>query len=220
MKGGLTLTGYRYSVYTRAVRMALALKGVEHVSRECDPFDQEQADVLRRLHPFGRVPVLEHGGFHLWETQAILDYVDAGFPGPALTPKTAKAKARMRQVMSIADSYTYWPLVRQVFSEGIWAERFGDGRDQNAFDAGLSAAPRVLDALDRIADEGLVLTYPPTLADCHLWQMIDCFCMVPEGAELIDKRPAFACWGKQMRTNPAALSTFPDLETSVPGGDA
>ncbi len=28
------------------------------------------------LHPFGRVPVLEHDGFKLYETQAILRYLD------------------------------------------------------------------------------------------------------------------------------------------------
>ena len=34
-------------------------------------------------HPFGRVPVLEHDGFSLYESQAILRYLDRVLPTPA-----------------------------------------------------------------------------------------------------------------------------------------
>ena len=44
------------------------------------------------LHPFGRVPVLEHDGFRLYETQAILRYLDRVLPQPALTPSDVQAR--------------------------------------------------------------------------------------------------------------------------------
>ena len=47
------------------------------------------------LHPFGRVPVLEHDGFWLYETQAILRYLDRVLPKPPLTPDDAKRAARI-----------------------------------------------------------------------------------------------------------------------------
>ena len=50
-------------------------------------------------HPFGRVPVLDHGGFRLYETQAILRYLDRVLPMPALTPADPKAAGRMDQLM-------------------------------------------------------------------------------------------------------------------------
>ena len=53
-------------------------------------------------HPFGRVPVLEHDGFSLYETQAILRYLDRIVPAPALSPSDAKRLARMDQVMMVA----------------------------------------------------------------------------------------------------------------------
>ena len=38
------------------------------------------------LHPFGRVPALQHDDFVLYETNAIAAYIDDVFPGPKLTP--------------------------------------------------------------------------------------------------------------------------------------
>ena len=58
-------------------------------------------------HPFGRVPVLDHGGFLLYETQAILRYLDRLLPSPPLTPAAPKAAGRMDQVMNICDWYLF-----------------------------------------------------------------------------------------------------------------
>ena len=41
-------------------------------------------------HPFGRVPVLEHDAFSLYESQAILRSLDRVLPTPALTPVDPK----------------------------------------------------------------------------------------------------------------------------------
>jgi len=59
------------------------------------------------LHPFGRVPVLEHNGFRLYETQAILRYLDRVLPEPSLTPPDVKRAARMDQAMNVNDWYLF-----------------------------------------------------------------------------------------------------------------
>ncbi len=211
------LTGFRFSVYTRAAKMALAAKGVACLVEECNPFDEKDAAHLLSLHPFGRVPALEHDGFCLYETQAILDYVDAVFDGPALTPDGVQARARMRQVMSIADSYLYWPLVRQAFSHAVFRPLMGEEGDEDQVEHGLEAAPRVLDALEEIAQEGLVLVPDQLcLASCHLWPMLDYFRMIPEGAGMLSARPALARWSAWIADTQAAKDTKPDL----PEGEA
>ena len=100
----LHLTGFADSVYTRAVRICLAEKGVSYEYVEVNPFSEEGQTALAGQHPFGRVPVLRHAGFELYETVAILGYLDEVFEGPKLIPDDAKARARMRQVMSITDA--------------------------------------------------------------------------------------------------------------------
>jgi glutathione S-transferase len=44
-----------------------------------------------KLHPFGRMPVVEHNGFTLYETQAILRYTLTFFPVSPLFPPTFSA---------------------------------------------------------------------------------------------------------------------------------
>jgi glutathione S-transferase len=58
-------------------------------------------------HPFGKIPAFEHAGFRLYEAGAITRYVDEAFPGPPLQPAEPQARARMNQIISIADSYAY-----------------------------------------------------------------------------------------------------------------
>jgi len=210
----MILTGYRYSVYTRSVHMALLARGLRYTYRELDPFDPAQAGRLQTLHPFGRVPVLEDDGFRLWETQAILDHVSALGTGASLLPEGARGRARMRQVMGIADSYVYGPLVRQAVSHAIFLlqEDADSDRALTIIAAGLSDAPRVMGALDEIACEGHVLVPGRlTLADCHLWPMLDYVRMIPEGREIMDARPALARWAAAMKVHPVATHTRPEL---------
>ncbi|MEM8850534.1 MAG: glutathione S-transferase N-terminal domain-containing protein [Pseudomonadota bacterium] len=93
MMAPVTLHGYRFSVYHRIARMALAEKSVAYAVAHVDPFDPALPATWLRMHPFGRVPVLAHGDFHLYETVAITRYIDAAFPGPRLTPAPANALA-------------------------------------------------------------------------------------------------------------------------------
>ena len=54
-----------------------------------------RTDAHLALHPFGRMPVLDHDGFKLYETQAILRYVADAFPGEPLVPRDVRRRARM-----------------------------------------------------------------------------------------------------------------------------
>jgi glutathione S-transferase len=45
------------------------------------PGESKSPEYLK-LHPFGRMPVIEDDGFWLYETQAILRYIDGIFPEP------------------------------------------------------------------------------------------------------------------------------------------
>ena len=88
------LHGYRYSVYNRVARLALLSKNVKHETIEVNPF-AELSEAYLMLHPFGRVPVLTHGAFKLFETSAITRYVDRAFKGRSLQPEGAAALARL-----------------------------------------------------------------------------------------------------------------------------
>src|ERR1700687_5224583 len=79
----ITIHGVPGSPYVRSALLGLEEKGVSYRLAVMARGENKSPAHLER-HPFGRIPVLEHGDFRLYETQAILRYVDAGFPGPPL----------------------------------------------------------------------------------------------------------------------------------------
>ncbi|SFJ29191.1 glutathione S-transferase family protein [Jannaschia pohangensis] len=205
---GVVLIGYGPSVYTRAVRLALLARGVTFDWRPVDPFDPGGA--AGAYHPFGRVPVLDHGAVRIYETRAILTYVEQAFGGDE--PADALTRARAAQVGSIADSYAYWPLVRQVFVEGVGAARRGDAPDAAALAEGMASAPRVLDALEEIAAEGRVLTgIGPGMSDWHLFPMIDLFRRFAPAARMLAERKHLAAWVESLSRLAIVQQTDPDL---------
>ena len=81
------LYGTEESVYTRMVRLVLLAKKVEFALIEADPFEggslPEDYDLR---HPFKRIPAFEMDGVRLYETDAIVHYIDAVIQRPKLTP--------------------------------------------------------------------------------------------------------------------------------------
>lgn len=157
---------------------------------EVNPFAEDIPASYLAMHPFKRVPALTHAGFVLYETGAITRYVDEAFEGPKLQPVEPRERARCNQIMSIVDSYAYWPLVRQVFSHGFFRPRMSRPVDESEFQRGLEAAPRVLAALERTAGEGPCLCGNQlSLADIHLAPMVGYFVLADEGRALLQKYP-------------------------------
>jgi len=79
------------------VRIALALKGVEHdgVSVDLRSGDQRSADYKAR-NPQGFVPMLEVDGLKLTQSLAIITYLEATRPEPPLLPASAADQAHVR----------------------------------------------------------------------------------------------------------------------------
>jgi len=94
------------SPYARAVLATLEEKGAPWRLVPLAPGDQKRGAHLKR-QPFGKMPVLEHDGFALSETQAILRYLDRILPAPSLTPADPRTAARMDQVMNVNDCYLF-----------------------------------------------------------------------------------------------------------------
>lgn len=206
------LYGYHYSVYVRVVRLALLEKGVAWQHVEIDPFAKEiPADYLA-MNPFGRVPTLRHGDFTLYETTAITRYIDEAFDGLPLQPSHPRDRARAAQIVAIADSYAYWPLVRQVYSHRVFRPAEGVAADEHIVEEGLASAPKVLTAIEALLDEGPFLCgVALSLADVHLAPMIACFNAAPDGAAMLARFPKLSKWWQAMRRRPALAQTDPGL---------
>lgn len=196
MSAGVTLFGARYSVYVRAVLMALETKGVAYQLEPVDIFtEDETVRVYRKLHPFGRIPAFRHGDFTLYETAAINRYVDEAFAGPPLQPATAQDRARMVQIMSMTDAYGYRPLVWDIYVERIGNPADGKPSDEAVIASALPKARIYLQALDDLkGDKAFLAERFPTLADFHVAPVFGYFLEAPEGREMMAAFPRLVQW--------------------------
>ncbi|BAY61613.1 glutathione S-transferase domain-containing protein [Calothrix brevissima NIES-22] len=88
---------------SRRVWITLLEKGLEFELVEVNLDGEQLKPEFLAMNPFHHVPVLEDEGFHIVESIAILDYLEAKYPAPAMLPKDAKdlAIARMVQMVTI-----------------------------------------------------------------------------------------------------------------------
>ncbi len=206
------LHGYQYSVYAWIARLALCEKDVSFNWVEIDPFADNVSAAYLGLHPFKRVPVLCHDSFVVYETCAICRYVDEAFDGPKLQRSLATERARTGQIISIIDSYGYWPLVRQVYSHDIFRPRMGRDRDESEIQKGLRAAPQVLAAVEKLVVGGDFLTGDGlSLADIHLAPMIGYFTRSPRGKALLEQYDRLSEWWAVMSRRQTFETTQPKL---------
>lgn len=93
-------TYFRSSAAYR-VRIALGIKGVEHVRRYIDLKAGEQMGAYREINPLCLVPTIEEGNFQLGQSLAIIEYLEDCHPTPRLLPTDPKGRAIVRSMSQV-----------------------------------------------------------------------------------------------------------------------
>jgi glutathione S-transferase len=203
--------GPAFSSYVWSVRLALAEKGVTHVLVDV-PFGQQREPPHLARHPFGKVPAFEHDGLALYETQAIMRYVEEAFAGPPLQPEDTKLFARMNQVIGIIDAYGWPSMVGAILFNRILKPRFlGAEPDEAAIAAALPRARLVLSEIDRLMGDNPFLVHQYlSLADLLAFPLLYFFARVPDGAGPVAEHPKLAGWLKRIEGRQSVAATKPD----------
>jgi glutathione S-transferase len=194
----VTLYGFPLSTYVNVARFVLTHKNVPYSF-----YDLEREMGTPRhleLHPFNRVPVLEHDGFRLYETAAIALYVDEAFEGPPLQPRDPRARARMHQWMSALSSYYYPYAVYHLAHERLVFPALGIASDERVIAAALPRVEHALDVMEQELehDRPFMVSEGPTLADFFLLPTLTGLGMIPEGQELLKHKPRIRTWRTRM----------------------
>ena len=73
------------------------LKGIETERVYVNLFKGEQrAEAFRAVSPFGLVPVLEHEGQRIFQSLAMIEYLEALYPDPSVIPSDPAGRARVK----------------------------------------------------------------------------------------------------------------------------
>jgi glutathione S-transferase len=196
------------SPFGRAVAATLEEKGAPWRVAPIHPGALKAEPHLKR-HPFGRMPVMDHGDFTLYETQAILRYIDRVLPTPPLTPADVRRAARMDQVMSISDWYLFQGVGNVIgFQRVVGPKLMGLTPDEGACAAAMPKARVAFDALGGLlGDQPYFAGDDLSLADLALAPQMSFLSQAPEWAELTASNPNLAAWMDRMDARPAFAAT-------------
>ena len=204
---GIVVHGIPGSPYVRSALLGLEEKQIPY-RLAIMPFGAARTPEYLHRQPFGRIPSLEHGDFCLYETQAILRYVDSLSPQNPLQPQGAKSAARMNQIAGIVDWYVFPQITIKITAERLMSQMFwGRGPDEDVIAKAVPAARVCVQELQRLMGGTPFLTGDSiSIADLMLAPHIAMFRMTPEGLALL-QGTTLNGWMDRMASRPSLQAT-------------
>ena len=198
----IVVYGFPGSTYVQVVRLVLAYKIVEYEFQDLEI--QMNTPEHRDLHPFEYVPIIRHGDFVLYETSAIVAYLDEAFPGPRLTPQLPQQRARMNQWISAVNSYYYPQIVFHLSHERSVFPALGIEPDERVVQVALPKIERALDVMERELGAGrsFLVGDEITLADLYMVPCMTSLGRTEEGRGMLERHPLAKAWGERMEQLP------------------
>jgi len=192
------LYGFPGSTYVQIVRLVLAHKAVEFEFQDLET--EMNTPAHRELHPFEYVPILRHGDFVLYETSAIVGYLDDVFAEPRLTPASSRQRAKMNQWISAVNSYYYPQIVFHLSHERSVFPALGIEPDERVVQVALPKIERAIDVMERElnADGPFLVGDELTLADLFMVPCMTSLARTEEGRVLLERYPQVRGWRERM----------------------
>lgn len=98
----MRLYSYFRSSAAYRVRIALNVKGIEYETVPVNlPGGAHRTPEFRAVNPQATIPTLDDDGTVLWQSLAIIEYLDARYPTPRLIPAEPVARARVQALAQL-----------------------------------------------------------------------------------------------------------------------
>ncbi len=196
----LEIIGVPFSNFVWAVRACCAAKGVPYRLNPARPHSPE----VLAIHPFGKIPALRHGEVTLFETRAIIGYIDAVFPGPKLLPQDPVAMARAEAWLSLVNTTIDQVCMRQFIVPLVFGKV-----ERGAVAPAVAALEKQVAWLETQLTGDFVLPMGFSAVDADLVPILHYINTQPEGAAAIAAAPKVAAYLQRLLAHPAMLASAP-----------
>ena len=199
------------------VLLALAIKNLPCASHLLS-FSQgeHKTPEMLAMNPRGKVPVLKDGAYVLYESLAILTYLDRKHPSPPLFGVTAEDAGNVMRVISEHESYGLEAISN--FCRPLLFNRLDVQRDQVVL--GIDGARSEIARLEsELANRPFLATNAVSAADVFVYPQIKTLerALGKPGAETIDHGlgpfaavfPRIAAWCTRIEAIPGYDATYP-----------
>jgi glutathione S-transferase len=210
----ITLCGFAVSNYYNKVKLALLEKGVAFteevvMTKSTDP-------AVLAASPLAKIPFIRTPQGSLCESQAIVEYIEAAYPQPALMPSDAFAAAKVRELCTFID------LHLELVARDLYGQAFFGGTVSE------SSQARVKKQLEKnIAAFMKLAKFSPmvaggeqfTLADCAAWVNLPLVGMATKAVYGEDMLTAMGCdykpYIKMIGERPSAQKVAADRKAAT-----
>jgi glutathione S-transferase len=162
----MILYGSSLSPFVRKVLAYAGEKGIELELKPAAPGDPNPD--FRAASPFGKMPAFRDGDYALSDSSAIIHYLEAKYPEPALIPAEPELRGKTIWFEEFADTILV-SCGAKIFFNRIVAPRFlgREGDLAAAEQAELNDLPPILDYLEKTVpdEDGYLVGDSLTLAD-------------------------------------------------------
>ena len=212
----VTVYGFQRSTFVNIVRLVLQHKAIPFAFHDLEPEMGRPSHLA--LHPFDRVPILKHGDFTLYETSAIVAYLEDAFPTPRLQPSDVRERARMNQWIGVVNAYVYPYMIYHISHERLTFPELGIASDDKVVAYAVPKVATALGVLEQALGHGkpFLLGGELSLADFYLLPATYAFSLTPEGKTMLPDYPAVRRWFAGMEELPTVRTFRAGLPPRAP----
>jgi glutathione S-transferase len=209
----MILYGSSLSPFVRKTLAFAAEKGIELELQPTGSAPGNPSEEFLEASPLRKMPALRDGDYRLADSSAIIQYLEAKFPDPALIPAEPKLRGKTIWFEEFADTVAC-AAVGKIFFNRIVLPRFlgREGDLEAAAACEREDLPPMLDYLEKVApSDGYLIGDKLTLADiavaspfanfqhCNVSIDVDRYPRTVAYVQRILARPSFSHWVERER---------------------
>jgi glutathione S-transferase len=154
----MEIYGVILSPFVARAVIAARHKGIKHSL--VMPKDGMKSPAFLKINPLGKMPALKDGKLTLFESSAIVEYLEAKSKRKPLLPESAKAAAKVRLIAAVFAEYIQMPAFR------LFGQLDPAKRDQAVVDTTLAEVAKGLDVVEAMLGKPYAAG-KFSLADCY-----------------------------------------------------
>lgn len=195
----MKLYGALLSPFVRKVALAAAEKGMEYELVLSSPGNPDPE--FAKASPFGKIPAMKDGDFTLADSTAIVTYMEAKQPSPALLPAEAQARGKAMWFDEFTDTIYGASALKILFNRLVAPRILKLPYDEEVAKQGEAELPRSLDYLESVVPAEGWLVGDFSLADISVASMLRTTSYVGLGPDAANY-PKTAAWYERVRARP------------------
>ena len=201
------------SPYSWRVWLALEHLGIPYELKVLSFSEKDQLKpAFVAINPRHQVPTIVHEGFALWESLAILEYLDEIVPARRLYPGTAQERARIRRLAREDEEHLDRKGLAPIYDE-LYLKPADTARDEARLEEGRRKLSEELDHFGGELRGPFLAGDAPTAADFVLYPDIGYVKRIgakkPESKLAGILPPPIAQWAARIEALPYFEKTFP-----------